>query len=52
MVAGSGLCGGHCADDGGIGGADIHDEACKPRRHAEGLGHVEGLLGVVASRLS
>ena len=48
MVVGSGAVGGHGADDGGVGGADVHDEAGEAGRHADGLGHVEGLLGVVA----
>src|SRR5208282_303360 len=44
---GQGAVGGHGADDGGIGGADVHHETGEARSHADGLRHVERLLGVI-----
>ena len=41
--------GGHGGDDGRVCRADVDDEARKSGRHAERLGHIQGLLGVVAA---
>ena len=49
MVVGKRAVGGHGADDGGVGRTDVHHQAGETGRHAESLGHVEGLLGVVAA---
>ena len=41
------VVGGHGVEDGGVRGADVNDETGEAGGHADSLGHVEGLLGVV-----
>ena len=41
--------GGHRADDGAVGRSYVHRERGCSRRHTQSLGHVESLLGIVAT---